>query len=99
MNSFDYIVANDFDRAWLNFELDLPLKPGKNGEPNPFYVNRPANPIAELTDAGADADLTATRRLALAAHPLEHIEADGGGKAGGAGADNHHVEFHRLAGG
>jgi hypothetical protein len=51
MNGFDYIVAKDFDRAWLNFELDLPLKPGQNGEPNPFYVDRPANPIAELTDA------------------------------------------------
>jgi hypothetical protein len=51
MNSFDYLVANDFDRAWLNFELDLPLKPGKNGQPNPFYIDRPGNPIAELTDA------------------------------------------------
>lgn len=51
MNSFDYIVATDFDRAWLNFELDLPLKPGKNGQPNPFYIDRPGNPIAELTDA------------------------------------------------
>lgn len=51
MNHFDYIVANDFDRAWLNFELDLPLKPGKNGKPNPFYIDRPNNPIAELTDA------------------------------------------------
>ena len=51
MNNFDYVVANDFDRAWLNFELDLPLKPGKNGKPNPFYIDRPGNPIAELTDA------------------------------------------------
>jgi hypothetical protein len=51
MNSFDYIVATDFDRAWLNFELDLPLKPGKNGQANPFYIDRPGNPIAELTDA------------------------------------------------
>lgn len=51
MNNFDYIVANDFDRAWLNFELDLPLKPGKDGRPNPFYIDRPGNPIAELTDA------------------------------------------------
>ncbi len=51
MNSFEYLVANDFDRAWLNFELDLPLKPGQNGRPNPFYINRPGNPIAELTDA------------------------------------------------
>ncbi len=51
MNSFDYIVATDFDRAWLNFELDLPLRPDKNGRPNPFYIDRPGNPIDELTDA------------------------------------------------
>src|SRR5512136_2146743 len=51
MNNFDYIVATDFDRAWLNFELDLPLTPEKNGKANPFYINRPGNPIAELTDA------------------------------------------------
>lgn len=47
----DFITAKDFDRAWLNFELDLPLTAGKNGEPNPFYVNRPGNPIADLTNA------------------------------------------------
>ncbi len=51
MSDFEYAVATDFDRAWLNFELDLPLKPRPNGEPNPFYINRPGNPIAELTDA------------------------------------------------
>jgi hypothetical protein len=51
MNKFEYVLANDFDRAWLNFELDLPLKPGKGGSPNPFYVDRPGNPIAELVDA------------------------------------------------
>lgn len=51
MNSFDYLKATDFDRAWLNFELDLPLKPGLNGKPNPFYINRPGNPINELIDA------------------------------------------------
>ncbi len=51
MQNFDYIVATDFDRAWLNFELDLPLKPGANGEHNPFYIDRPGNPITELTDA------------------------------------------------
>ena len=51
MSNFDYILATDFDRAWLNFELDLPLKPGRDGQPNPFYINRPANPISELTDA------------------------------------------------
>lgn len=51
MNSFDYQKATDFDRAWLNFELDLPLKPTMNGKPNPFYINRPGNPINELIDA------------------------------------------------
>lgn len=51
MNHLDYITATDFDRAWLNFELDLPLKPDKNGRTNPFYINRPGNPIAELIDS------------------------------------------------
>jgi hypothetical protein len=51
MTSFDYLKATDFDRAWLNFELDLPLKPGPNGKTNPFYINRPGNPINELIDA------------------------------------------------
>lgn len=51
MNKFDYIVATDFDRAWLNFELDLPLKPTQEGCHNPFYIDRPGNPIAELIDA------------------------------------------------
>ena len=51
MKKFEYITAKDFDRAWLNFELDLPLKPEKNGKPNPFYIDRPGNPIAELNDA------------------------------------------------
>ncbi len=36
MTNFDYITATDFDRAWLNFELDLPLKPDKNGGQNLF---------------------------------------------------------------
>lgn len=48
MNSEDYITATDLDHAWLNFELDLPLKPGPEGEPNPFYVDRPGNPTARL---------------------------------------------------
>jgi hypothetical protein len=51
MTSFDYQKATDFDRAWLNFELDLPLKPVENGKTNPFYINRPGNPINELIDA------------------------------------------------
>lgn len=48
---FDYVVAQDFERAWLNFELDLPLEPSTDGKPNPFYVERPHNPVAELEDA------------------------------------------------
>jgi len=51
MAIFEYILAMDFDRAWLNFELDLPLKPKDNGDPNPFYIDRPGNPIADLEDA------------------------------------------------
>lgn len=51
MNNFEYVKATDFDRAWLNFELDLPLKPSKDRATNPFYIDRPGNPIAELTDA------------------------------------------------
>jgi len=51
MKNLEYITAKDFDRAWFNFELDLPLKPDKNGNSNPFYVDRPGNPIAELKDA------------------------------------------------
>ena len=51
MTRFDFVLAHDFDRAWLNFELDLPLQPGPKGQPNPFYVERQGNPIAELTDA------------------------------------------------
>ncbi len=51
MSNFDYIKAMDFDRAWLNFELDLPLETGANGSPNPFYITRPGDPIAELADA------------------------------------------------
>ncbi len=45
MINYEYVTAKDFDRAWLNFELDLPLTPGKNGQANPFYVARPGNPI------------------------------------------------------
>ena len=48
MNDIEYVVANDFDHAWLNFELDLPLRPQPDGSPNPFYVDRPGNPIAAL---------------------------------------------------
>ncbi len=51
MNELNYEKAKDFDRAWLNFELDLPLRPPANGQTNPFYVNRSGNPIAELKDA------------------------------------------------
>ncbi|MEJ5224680.1 MAG: hypothetical protein WHV44_09515 [Anaerolineales bacterium] len=50
MDDFEYITATDFDRAWLNFELDLPLRPNADGGANPFYVMRDENPIAELID-------------------------------------------------
>ena len=48
---FEYVTATDFDRAWLNFELDLPLEMEPDGPPNPFYVDRPGNPVAELEQA------------------------------------------------
>jgi hypothetical protein len=44
----EYKIATTLDDAWLNFELDLPLPPGPNGEPNPFYVDRPGNPTDRL---------------------------------------------------
>jgi hypothetical protein len=47
---FEYIRAEDMDRAWLNFELDLPLEPMPDGSRNPFYVDRPGNPTARLED-------------------------------------------------
>ena len=48
---FMYETATDLDRAWLNFELDLPLEVKAGGPPNPFYVDRPGNPVAELEQA------------------------------------------------
>src|ERR1035437_3525379 len=51
MGSFEYKKAVDFNRAWLNFELDLPLETGADGSPNPFYITRPGDPIADLGDA------------------------------------------------
>jgi hypothetical protein len=51
MITHEYVIAKDYDRAWLNFELDLPLAPSINGNPNPFYIDRPRNPIIELVDA------------------------------------------------
>jgi hypothetical protein len=48
---FEYVTATNLERAWLNFELDLPLEVEPNGLPNPFYVDRPGNPVAELEQA------------------------------------------------
>lgn len=48
---FEYVTATDLERAWLNFELDLPLEMEPDGPPNPFYVDRPGNPVAELEQA------------------------------------------------
>ena len=47
----EYTTATSLDRAWLNFELDLPLEVEPQGPPNPFYVDRPGNPLAELEQA------------------------------------------------
>ncbi|MBX7212833.1 MAG: hypothetical protein K1X39_02360 [Thermoflexales bacterium] len=47
---FLYTAASDLRRAWPNFELDLPLDSPAGGGPNPFYVERPANPIARLEE-------------------------------------------------
>lgn len=47
----NYILATDFDQTWFNFELDLPLEPGAEGQDNPFYVARPGNPTVELEQA------------------------------------------------
>ena len=49
--NFEYVTATDLERAWLNFELDLPLEMEPGGPPNPFYVDRPGNPVAELEQA------------------------------------------------
>jgi len=48
---FEYVTAMDLGRAWLSFELDLPLEVEPDGPPNPFYVDRPGNPVAELEQA------------------------------------------------
>jgi hypothetical protein len=48
---FEYTTATDFERAWLNFELNLPLEIMPGGQPNPFYVDRPGNPVASLEQA------------------------------------------------
>ena len=48
---FEYATATDLNYAWLNFELDLPLEVIPDGRPNPFYVDRPGNPVAALERA------------------------------------------------
>ncbi|MCP4363083.1 MAG: hypothetical protein GY796_34205 [Chloroflexi bacterium] len=48
---FNYIVAQDLEYAWLNFEPDIPLPPLPNGEQNPFYVTRPDNEMTKLQQA------------------------------------------------
>ncbi|MDM8520690.1 hypothetical protein QUF64_11615 [Anaerolineales bacterium HSG6] len=50
MLQYKYDVATTLNHAWLNFELDLPLHPKADGTRNPFYVERPGNPVAILTD-------------------------------------------------
>ena len=51
MDYVNYEQAADFDRAWLNFELDLPLKPTAEGKQSRFYVTKSGNPLDELKDA------------------------------------------------
>lgn len=46
-----YQRAQDFDTAWLNFELDLPLQPCPDGAPNPFYVGRPGDAVEQLEES------------------------------------------------
>lgn len=50
---FQYVTAQDLDTAWLNFEPDIPLRPGPRGELNRFYVTRPQpdNTLARLENA------------------------------------------------
>src|SRR6187549_73681 len=48
---FQYERATDFDRAWLNFELDLPLDPCPDGSVNPFYVERPGDAVGQLEES------------------------------------------------
>ncbi len=45
---FDDRVAQDLDTAWSNFEPDVPLRTGAQGENHPFYVPRPDNVISRL---------------------------------------------------
>ena len=52
--TFTYAAASDLRRAWPNFELDLPLEPLPGGAANPFYVERPENPVAPAPSAPAD---------------------------------------------
>ncbi len=51
LEPFDYVAAPDLERAWLNFEPDLPLPPLPGGQPNPFYVNRPDQEMNRLRQA------------------------------------------------
>ncbi len=48
MKLASYEIAHDFNTAWLNFELDLPLTPSSVGAPNAFYINRPDSTLNHL---------------------------------------------------
>jgi len=48
MAAEEFKQAQDIESAWINFEPDLPLHPGPQGEPHPFYVLRPDNPADRL---------------------------------------------------
>ena len=46
----EYILAEDFSRARYNFNISLPLGPLDDDTPNPFYVARTDNAIAQLEE-------------------------------------------------
>ena len=48
LDDFEYHRATNLDDAWVNFEPDLPLRLPPLGGVNPFYVNRPGDPIVRL---------------------------------------------------
>lgn len=51
MSQVQFKKAFNFDQAWLNFELDLPLAPIGIDKKNPFYVERIEDPIPAMVDA------------------------------------------------
>jgi hypothetical protein len=48
LDDFEYHQATNLEDAWVNFEPDLPLRQPRFGGGNPFYVDRPGDPIERL---------------------------------------------------